>query len=116
MANVHILDYDGPRLRFVFHVPIPNVNNPRGVNYRTALTQLGRYGTTILPDGDGTNGTISAAEKAGIASRAVVEVVHVVKRPQATNAALDALFAQAQAETQAGIQAELADYGVTRTA
>lgn len=114
MANLHILTQRNGTYRIACHVPIPNANNPRGVNYRTALTQLGLFGTTVLPDGDGTLGTISAAEKAQIISRAVVEVVEDVKRAGSGNAFLDALFADTQARTQSSIQAQLVDYGHTR--
>lgn len=114
MANVHVLTQSGGRLRIVFHVAIPNANNPRGVNYRTALVQMGQYGTTILPDGDGTAGTISAAERTQISSRAVVEVVRDIKRAGLTAQALDELFAQCTADTQAEVQDMFAHYGVIR--
>ena len=114
MSNIHVLDEENGRIRIAFHFAIPNTNNPRGVNYRTALIQLGQYGTTALPDGAGTNGTISALEKADITARAVIEVVREIKRAQMTNAYLDSLHATLLAETQADIQARLANYGHIR--
>ena len=66
MANIHVLESPAPgRFRVAYHVAIPASNNPAGVAWRTAIVNS-RDATrpvTVLPDGDGTNGTISAAEK-----------------------------------------------------
>lgn len=98
----------------VFHVSIPNTLNARGVNYRTALVNSGRAVASILPAGDGTAGTIAAAEAASLASGALVEVVNDIKRAPTSNADIDALFAKVRDETQAGLQETLANFGYTR--
>lgn len=83
MANWHALigDVNGNSYTVVYHVPIPSANNRSGVNYRTALVSSGIGGKTILPDGDGTLGTIAAAEKSSILAGSLFEVVE----PFATN-------------------------------
>jgi hypothetical protein len=75
MANWHALTgtLDGNSFQIVFHVTIPSANNAAGINYRTALVNSGLGGRTVLPDGDGTGGTISAAEKTSIQSGALYE-------------------------------------------
>lgn len=77
MANWHALTgiEDGNAYTIVYHIPIPNSNNRVSVNYRTAIINSGIGGKTILPDGDGTGGTISAAEKSSIQSGALYEHV-----------------------------------------
>ena len=77
MANWHALTGtpDGNSYTVVYHIPIPSANNRSGINYRIALIGSGLGGTTVLPDGDGTLGTISSAEKTLITSGEVVEKV-----------------------------------------
>ncbi len=75
MTNWHVLDKNGPNFRIAYHIAIPNQNNGSGVNYRTAVINSKLGGTTILPDGDGTSGTLSTAEKTTILNGSVVERV-----------------------------------------
>ena len=114
MANIHVLDSPAPgRFRVVYHVAIPATNNPAGVAWRTAIVNS-RDSTrpvTVLPDGDGTGGTISDAEKAQIVSGAVYEVVREEKGQ--TGAGINAMFAQRSAEVLAALQARLAQFGRT---
>ena len=83
MANWHALTGkdDANSFTIVYHLAVPNSNNAVAINYRTALVNSGLGGRTILPDGDGTGGTISAAEKTSIQSGALYEYVE----PFATN-------------------------------
>ena len=112
MANVHVLESVGPgRFRVAYHVAIPATNNAAGVAWRTAIVNS-RDATrpvSVLPDGDGTNGTLSAAEKAQLTSGAVYEVVREEKGQ--TLAAFAAQFAQRSAEILAGLQARYAQFG-----
>ena len=115
MANLHILTRDGDEFNVVAHVPVPNTNNSAGVNWRTALLRSGLGGTTRLPDGDGTGGTISAAEKASITTGAVYEVQTTIKpnQPdqQANDAFLGAEYIKIRDITQYDLQAELKWFG-----
>ena len=117
MANVHVLQTPGPgRFRVVYHVAIPATNNSAGVPWRTAVANSRPTGATappisVLPDGDGTAGTISAAEKAQIVSGAVHEIVRDEKGQ--TAATISATYARRASETLADLQAELAQYGRT---
>ena len=112
MANIHVLESPAPgRFRVVYHVAVPATNNPAGVAWRTAVVNS-RDATrpvTVLPDGDGTKGTISAAEKAQIVSGEVYEVVHDEKGQ--TGAGINALHAARSAEVLAALQARLAQFG-----
>jgi len=64
MSDMHVIDGDGKGTwRVVMHFDVPDINNAVAVNFRTALINSGLATTTVLPDGDGTEGTISAAEK-----------------------------------------------------
>lgn len=118
MANSHILEQLAPgRFRVVYHVAIPASNNGAGVPWRTIMAQqvaanvAAGNGVSVLPDGDGTAGTISAAEKAQLVSGAVYE--HVREEKGQTLAAFTAMFAQRSAETLAMLQARYAQYGRT---
>lgn len=116
MANIHVLAMDGSEFTAAFHLAIPNTNNTAGVNWRTAVLRNG-YGTTVLPDGDGTLGTISASEKSDIQSGAVVEIVETVKPADGAflnGAALDAAHTAIRTKFLADFQARYARYGTTR--
>ena len=114
MANIHILDNQAGRVLLVLHIAIPAGNNSAGMAWRAALLRTGG-GTTMLPDGDGTLGTISAAEKASVLAGAIYEVMINPKRfVGAAGPALDALHTQVSSETLAGLQVSLANFGATR--
>ncbi len=70
---------DSGEWSIVMHFAVPDTNNAVMVNHRTADINSGLGGTTILLDGDGTDGTISAAEKTSIVNGEVFE--HVVSFP-----------------------------------
>lgn len=118
MANSHILEQLAPgRFRVVYHVAIPATNNAAGVPWRTIMAQqvaasvaAGRT-ASALPDGDGTAGTISAAEKAQVISGAIYEEVREEKGQ--TLAAFAGMFSQRSAEILAALQARYAQYGRT---
>jgi len=61
--------------RVVRHFDVPPGNNSAGVPWSDALVNSGQGGTTVLPDGDGTGGTISIAEKAFIEAGVIHEDV-----------------------------------------
>lgn len=112
MANSHILEQLAPgRFRVVYHVAIPVTNNAAGVAWRTVIVNSrdANLPISVLPDGDGTGGTISAAEKAQLTSGAVYEVVREEKGQ--TLAAFAAMFAQRSAEILAALQARYQQYG-----
>jgi hypothetical protein len=112
MANTHVLEQLAPgRFRVVYHVAIPATNNAAGVAWRAVIVNSrdATQPVSVLPDGDGTGGTISAAEKAQLTSGAVYEVVREEKGQGA--ATLAAQFAQRSAEILAGLQARYAQYG-----
>lgn len=121
MANWHALTGtpDGNAFTIVFHIPIPGAGNNRaGVQWRTALINSGLGGKTTLPDGDGSGGTISAAEKASIGSGAIFEHVEqfATNPPEAAatlQARIDARFTALTAAIQASLQAQLTYFGYT---
>lgn len=123
MADYHVLtgSADGNAFTVVFHVPIPGAGTNRaGVPWRTALVNSGLGGKTALPDGDGTGGTVSAAEKAQVAAGAVYEVAEqIATHPGETALQLrdriDARHAALAASVQAELQGRLTYYGFTRT-
>lgn len=110
MANSHILEQIAPgRFRVVYHIAIPNSNNGAGVPWRACVAASVGLIVSVLPDGDGTGGTISTAEKAQITSGAVYEIVREEKGQ--TLAAFAGMFAQRSAEILAELQARYAQYG-----
>lgn len=112
MANVHILQQLGPgRFRVVYHVPVPATNNSAGVPWRSCVAANVGDVVSVLPDGDGTNGTISAAEKASIVSGAIYELVREEKGQSA--ATLNAMFTQRKDEALAMLQAIYQHFGRT---
>ncbi len=113
MANLHVLEQTAPgRFRVVLHVAIPAGNNPAGVPWRTAVAaHVDAAHPSVLPDGDGTAGTISAAEKAQLVSGAVYEAVREEKGQTTTSAAN--IYALRSADILADLQARYAQYGRT---
>lgn len=114
MANIHILDTtDGVDFRVVCHIAVPNTPNSAGTNWRTAVINSGFGGTTVLPDGDGTAGTISAAEKASIVNGSLYEVVTTIRvnPTNATNAFMDSEFTRISAEANARFSKALQYFG-----
>ena len=98
MANWHALGGigDGNSYTIAYHIAIPSANNSAGFNYQAVLITSGIGGTTILKEGDGTGGTISAAEKASIQSGAIYEYVETF----ATNPARTALQLQGDVDAR----------------
>ena len=73
MADIHVLTGRKSTWDLVLHIAVPDADNSVGVNYRDALIASGLGGTTSLPDGDGSAGTISDAEKILIEAGQIVE-------------------------------------------
>lgn len=89
MADMHIIAGDGKgNYRIVAHFDVPDANNALGVNYRDALVNSGLLSVSVLPDGDGTEGTIDATEKAALANGSKFErvVSAPIDGPGTTNA------------------------------
>ena len=75
MANGYVQYTSSGIFRLVVHVSIPAGNNAAGLPWRTAVLRYAPgAGTTVLPDGDDTLGTIGTAEKTNVVSGAVLEV------------------------------------------
>ena len=114
MANLHVLESPAPgRFRVAYHVAVPAGNNPAGVAWRTAIVNSrgAAQAVSVLPDGDGTNGTISAAEKAQIVSGAVLEVAREEKGQTTASAAN--IYALRSAAILAELQVRYDQYGRT---
>ena len=80
MSDMHVITGgDSGEWSIVMHFAVPDTNNAVMVNHRIALINSGLGGTTILPDGDGSDGTISAAEKTTIEAGELFE--HIVSFP-----------------------------------
>jgi hypothetical protein len=111
---------DGNRFRFAFHVPVPGTGTNRaGIQWRTALIDSGLGGSTVLPDGDGTGGTISAAEKAEVEAGSVYELIRQIDTNPGETATqfrdrVDSLFPGIVSQTQAHLQNALSYFGFTR--
>jgi hypothetical protein len=122
MADMHLLTRVGERHRVACHIPIPNVNNGAGFNYRTALVNAGLATVSVMPAGDGTIGTISSAEVTSLAAGALVERIVLLDITQGgtlttagqINAFLDTFFIALTAEVQAELQFRLAQFGRIR--
>lgn len=114
MSNIHITTIDGNEVTAVLHFAIPATSNAAAVPWQTIAARV--FGTTSLPAGDGTAGTISSAEAASITSGAIVEQVQTFKigTSNPTGAQMDAAHAAAQTTFLAALQARYNRYGTTR--
>jgi len=120
MADIHIVAGDGGRgWRIVCHIPVPNTNNSSNVNWRTAVVNSGQGGSTELPTGDGTAGTISGAEKTQVETGELLEhsLSLDVEGSGADNAsrvaAIRAAYTKAKTVVLAAAQRRLKYYGQT---
>ena len=121
MSDMHVLlgAVDGRQWTVVMHIAVPVGNNDVGVSWATALLNSGRGGTTILLDGDGSEGTIDATEKSAIEAGTIFEHVYTfpVESGGTTTAelrtTLRSKYTQQKAVVQAEIQKQLRYYGHT---
>ena len=118
MANWTALTGDkfANAFRIAYLIPIPNTNNRSGVNYRTALLASGIGGKTVRADGDGTNGTISSADKTLITTGAAYEYVEDFPTNPGLNvsqlaAAVDAKFTALTTIVQGELANQLQYFG-----
>jgi hypothetical protein len=118
MSNVHVLEQSGGLYRMAFHIAIPTGTNSAGLTWQAVLIKSGLGGTTVIPDGTGTDGGISSAEKAAIAAGSLFEVVDQVNIGNLSGGAIAtfiyARFAARTTEAQARLAAQLAWYGQVR--
>jgi len=120
MGKAHVLTTSGEKTHVVYHIPVPSGNNVVGIPWSTALVNSGLGGTTVLPDGNGDGGSISAAEKASIEAGTVYEtdatlLLQPTMTPAEANAFIDAHYDAARADVQTAIPAQLRMFGHTRT-
>lgn len=113
MADITVLERNNDnRWRVVMHFPVPAGINAASVTWRDALIASGIGGTTILPDGDGTGGTINAADKVLIESGALLEHVESVRLGSGNPvSAAEELYNSRKADKTAQLQARLNQYG-----
>lgn len=118
MSDMHVIDGDGRgSWKVVMHFAVPDADNDVGVNYRIALVNSGLKSTSVLPDGDGTGGSISTDEKNDLAAGILYE--HVVSLrldgSGTTNASrvanLKKLYAAAETEVINKLQKQLKLFG-----
>ena len=128
MADIYVLTGDNSNTwTLVMHFAVPNTNNAVGINFRTALVNSGIGKNedgrrTILPTGDDTGGTISAAEEALLDSGERFE--HVASFPVescgTSNAAIrDSVrefYAAQNTSVQARVASRLRFFGHTESA
>jgi hypothetical protein len=133
MANMHVLGAEGGgAYRIVCHYAIPATTNSAGLAWRTAYARSRGWPAdvlpTVLPDGDGTLGTISAADKATVTGTLPSTVPTVAEETERFDfpsdwtglsgaqrqAVLDAWYAAQNTEWTARLQALLLWWGYTR--
>ena len=118
MSNYHILagNKDGNSFQIAMHIPMPNVNNEIGANYRMVLIQwLSVEGTmprSVVP-------FIAAAEQAELDACELYEhmttfYTHPGESLEAKRALLDALYTDATAKVQGILQRMLSYWGFDR--
>lgn len=111
MSDMHVVrgSVDGKSWDVVMHFTTPGGNNSVAVPWATALVNSGVAQPSNLPDGDGTQGTIDATEKAAVLAGTVVEhrVTLLLETGGTTNAELRATLRAYYTSQKASVQAEL---------
>lgn len=121
MADMHILTGDGLRWTVVMHFTVPGGTNAAGISWTDALVNSGQGGTTSLPDGDGTGGTIDATEKAAVLAGTVAEhsASFLIESGGSSGAnvqaALREFYATQKTAVQAALQRRLKYFGATES-
>lgn len=88
MSDIHVLKGSTQgEYRIIFHFPVASTNNSAGINYREALKNSGLARSEMVI-GDGTNGTISAAERADVIAGILYE--HAIDFPAESGGTLGA--------------------------
>ena len=123
MSNIHVLDHQGGTYRLIFHVAVPVGNNSAGVAWNTALLNSLKGGTSVLKSGDGSAGTIAAAELSSIQAGNTLEIVYAFnptaafegESGAAQQADLDALYSFITGGQLTALSAQLKWWGLTLT-
>ncbi len=117
MADMHVLAGTGGRWRVVMHFPVPGGNNTAGVPWSDAVKNSDAGGSTSLPDGDGTGGTISATEKTAVEAGTILE--HTgdfrVESGGSVQATLREFYAKEKTDITAQLQRRLRYFGATES-
>ena len=76
MSSYHVLEGSKEKheIRVVFHIPIPDINNAVGVNYRTILTKAEPFITSLVPY----LATYFAAEVTALQAGSIYEYTEVI--------------------------------------
>lgn len=123
MSDIHVLTDNGRgKVSVVLHILTPVGTNVPGVPWAVALVNSGLGGTTRMKDGDGTNGTISTAEKTAIEAGTLYEtsISYALEDGSGTDtaaqrAALRALSVREKAAATKDIQRRLKYFGHTES-
>lgn len=97
MANIHVHDTPngGTDFNLVIHVATPAGNNSAGVPWATVAMRT-RPTVSVLPSGDGTNGTIGSTEVAALAAGTLMEQSVTWRAPVNMTPQQMGVWAQAQ--------------------
>ena len=120
MADIHVLDGNGTTWRIAMHLAVPDINNPVGVKYRTALVNSGLGGTTAMAEGVGA-GQISSAEKTLVEAGELYEHIASFRAESGGTSAedlrnaLQQFYAQEKDDTIAHMQRQLRYFGHTES-
>ncbi len=115
MSDIHILTGNNAgSITIAMHVPVPDVDNNVGVNYRTALVNsgigLGDDGRrTVLANGNGP-GEITNAEESLIDAGELFEFLELTRVPAgASNSELVAIARSQYAMTNSNLQQQIGE-------
>ena len=121
MSDMHVINGDGKcTWRVVMHFDVPNVNNSATVNYRTALKNsslVDAANPSVLPDGNGEDGSIGIVEKQQLVDGVKYELVLTIRLDGSgsDNAsrilALRAAYARTETETIVKLKNRLKYFG-----
>jgi hypothetical protein len=122
MGALHALTTQNGGIRIAIHITTPAGTNAAGVTWVLAYLRSHGTLTTVLVDGDGTGGTIAAAEKTSVTGGAVIELVDSFPLPSnwaalsaaQRNTAIDAWAAANQNELLLRLQDQLRYFGIVR--
>lgn len=122
MADIHILAGDGRKhWRVAFHLDVPDAMNDAGVNYRRALVNSGLISLSVMPEGDGSKGTIEVFDRLALAEGALWEHVESIRgdthgqTAQSQRTALKLAYARAELDVLKRLKRKLKYFGHAET-